>query len=71
MNLTAEQILAIDKGDPVCIEVDGRQCVLLNSAAFDRMREQIDEWHPATMLRNMADLMADDWNDPAMRVYDE
>ena len=71
MNLTAAQIQAIDNGEPVTIVVDGRHCVLLNNATFEKMRESIDHWHPSKMQRQMAELMSDDWNDSAMSVYDE
>lgn len=71
MNLTPEQIQSIDSGQPVNIVVDGRSCVLVPSSTYTQMQEQIDQWHPTTMQRNLADVMADDWNDPAMSVYDE
>jgi hypothetical protein len=71
MQLTAEQIQAIDKGEPVGLLVDGRQCVLLSSDAYDQFRSLVEDWEPSTMQRQMAEMMADDWNDPAMSVYDE
>ncbi len=71
VSLTAEQIEAIDNGEPVVLLVEGRDCVLLPSSRYNRMQEQIDQWHPSTMRRSMAELMADDWSDPAMSVYDE
>lgn len=71
MNLTAEQIKAIDEGEPVPVVVEGRQCVLLNSKLYDQIRETLVDWDPPTMRRHMADMMANDWNDPAMSVYDD
>ncbi len=71
MNLTPEQIQLIDNGEPVNIVVDGRSCVLLPSSTYGQMQEQIDQWHPATMQQNMSQVMADDWNESAMSVYDD
>jgi hypothetical protein len=38
---------------------------------YVQLCEAIDDWHRSTMQRQMAAMMADDWNDPAMSVYDE
>jgi hypothetical protein len=51
--------------------VEGRDCVLLRSESYDQLREAMADWDPSTMQRHMAKMMADDWNDPAMSVYDE
>ena len=71
MQLTSEQLQSLDSGQPVSLLVDGRVCVLLNSSVYDQFREWVEDWHPATMRRHMAAMMADDWNDPATSVYDE
>jgi hypothetical protein len=70
MQITSEQLRAIDLGQPVPLIVEGRNCVLL-PGTIDELRDALDDWHPKTMQRNMARLMADDWNDPAMSAYDE
>jgi hypothetical protein len=44
---------------------------LLTDASFDQVRALLDEWHPLKMQRQMADMMRDDWSDPAMSAYDE
>ena len=71
MDLTSEQIEALDKGEPVSLLVEGRKCVLLSDAVYEQVRELIEQWDPSTMQRHMAAVMADDWNDPAMSVYDD
>ena len=71
MELTSTQLQALDAGQPVPIEVDGRQCVLLSNTKYDAACELIEDWHPSTMLRQLANMMAEDWTDPAMSVYDE
>ena len=71
MNLTPDQIQSIDNGDPVRIIVDGRSCVLVSNSTYTQLQELIDQWHPATMHRNLSDVMADEWNDPAKSIYDE
>jgi hypothetical protein len=71
MELTSQQLQAIDAGQPVPISVEGRECVLLPGALFEQLRETMDDWHPAIMQRSMAQLMGEDWIDPAMSIYDE
>ena len=71
MEFTLPQLQAIDAGQPVPLMVDGRACVLLPSALYEQLREAIDDWSPRTMRPNLARLMAEDWSDPAMSVYDE
>lgn len=71
LSLTAEQLQEIDKGEAVSIFVGGRECVLLQSDSYSQMRNQIDQWNPLIMQFGMAQLMNEDWGDPAMSVYDE
>lgn len=71
MQVTAEQLQAIDSGQPVPLSVEGRPCVLVPGMLYEQFREAMEDWHPGTMRREMARLMAEDWNDPAMSVYDE
>lgn len=71
MDFTAQQLHAIDRGIPVPVNVEGRDCVLVPGALYERMREAIDDWHPASMERYMGQMLAEDWTDPAMSVYDE
>ena len=71
MLLSVEQVQAIDNGEPVRVEIEGRECVLLSGDAYDHIRGLIEDWDLCTMQRHMARMMADDWNDPSMNVYDE
>ena len=71
MQFTPEQIQALDSGQPVPLSVEGRPCVLLPGAVYEQFLEAVQDWHPAAMRRHMADMMAEDWNDPRMNVYDE
>ena len=71
MQVTSEQLEAIDRGQAVPLLIEGRDCVLLPGTLYEQLREAIDDWHPATMHKQIARMMADDWNDPAMGVYDE
>ena len=71
MDFTTQQLESIDAGEPVPLMVQGRPCVLVPSGLYDQLREAIDDWHPRTMRPTLARMMADDWNDPAMSVYDE
>jgi hypothetical protein len=67
MDLSLSQLQALDKGEAVLVVVEGRNCVLMREATY----EQLDEWHPLRMQRHMADMMRDDWSDPAMSIYDD
>lgn len=71
MDLTSSQLQALDSGEAVPIVVEGRSCVLLGTETFESLRELLDDWSPLTMQRHMAEMMRDDWSDPAMSVYDE
>lgn len=42
MNLTNDQIQALDHGDPVPITVDGRACVVLRRDIYDRVKQVIE-----------------------------
>lgn len=42
MDLTSEQIQAIDHGDAVAVNVDGRQCVVLRQEIYDRVKRVME-----------------------------
>jgi hypothetical protein len=67
MDISTEQLHALDDGQPVSLNVEGRPCVLVPSPLYEQL---FDDWHPRVMQRQVARMMADDWNDPAMSVYD-
>ncbi len=72
MNLTKDQIEAVKQGEPVHVlaEEVGGEVVLLRGDVFDRIAQLLDDWDPRLMRRHMADMMQEDWGDPAMSVYD-
>ena len=63
MDLSSEQLQAIDSGIPVPVNVEGRDCVLVPGLLYERVRDAIEDWHPS-MERYMGQMMADDWTDP-------
>lgn len=73
MTLTHDQIEALKQGKPVhaVSEEVGEEVVLLRGDVYDRIAELLDDWDPALMRRHMADMMKEDWEDPAMSVYDQ
>jgi hypothetical protein len=71
MELSPSQLQSLDAGQAVPLVVGGRSCVLLSDAAFDAVRQATDAWRPEALQRQLAQLMQDDWSDPAMSVYDE
>lgn len=70
MQFSPDQLRTLDSGQPPPLTVEGRKCVLLSGAYYDSLREASDDWHPGMTLRHMAEMMADDWNDPATGIYD-
>lgn len=71
MNLTSDQVQALDRGDAVPIVVAGRECVVVRKEIYDRVMLALDEWSDEDMRAIMARTMQDDWSDPRMDVYDE
>ncbi|MDA1013211.1 MAG: hypothetical protein O3A00_02025 [Planctomycetota bacterium] len=72
MQLNSEQLQLLDAGRTVAIVVDGRDCFVVPRRVYEtHERDLLDDWHPGTMQRQMAEVMSDDWNDPAMSVYDD
>ena len=54
MNITKEQFEAAEQGQPVEIETEGREFVLLSRDRYDRMKNLIsedDEWSDEEMSR--------------------
>jgi hypothetical protein len=71
MNLTEEQVKAVEQGYPISLVVDRTECVLLRKDLYDQLRELLEDWDPRIMRRHMAEMMRDDWTDPAMNVYNQ
>jgi hypothetical protein len=52
MNLTFDQRKSLDRGDPVPIEENGLQCVLVRADVFERISSLASgEWTPEEMRR--------------------
>ena len=71
MQFSSEQLAALDQGQPVPLTIEGRECVLIPGSLYEQFQQALDDWHPAGMRPHMAKMMAEDWQDPAMSVYDE
>ncbi len=75
MNLSNEQIQALDRGQAVPLTVDGRACVVIRREVYERAKPAIEydasEWTAEEMRSVMARTMDDDWSDPRVDVYDE
>lgn len=70
MTLTTQQIDAVQPVHIVPEEV-GQEVVLIRGDLFQQIAGRFDDWDPAIMRPGMARMMEEDWNDPAMSVYDE
>jgi hypothetical protein len=71
MPISQEQLEALDLGQPVPLSVAGRECILLPGSLYEQLRDAVEDWHPVTMRRRFATIMAEDWDDPAMSIYDD
>jgi hypothetical protein len=73
MQITAEQRELADQGEAVRIAdpETSAEYVILRSEYFDRVVGLIDDWNPADLRPLLARVMSDDWDDPAMNVYDQ
>ena len=74
MDLTSEQVLAIDHGDAVPIVVDGRSCVLLREDVFDRVKRVIDFDDSESSPEEMYPAIIAAWDeedDPGLDAYQE
>lgn len=75
-NISEEQRHAVEaaQGQPVEIfdPVKNSRFLLVRAEEFEAMRAIVaaDDWSPREMYPKMADVMADEWSDPAMDSYD-
>jgi hypothetical protein len=74
MKLTDEQIRALDHGDPICVTMDGRDCVVLRRDIYDRIRRVVEyddsDMEPEEAYR--AVLAAwDEEEDPGLEAYQD
>ncbi|MBW3541146.1 MAG: hypothetical protein KY476_12830 [Planctomycetes bacterium] len=71
MVLTAEQQAAIEQGQPVSVIVGTTPCVIVREDVYQGIEAMLDDWDPRLMRRHLASMMAEDWGDPAMEIYDQ
>lgn len=71
MNLTSEQRHTLQQGEAVPMMVDETKCVLIRNDVYEQLKELLDDWDPRLLRRHLATMMAEDWNDPVMNVYDQ
>lgn len=71
MQLSPDQMQALDAGEAVPVVIGDKQCVLLSSGLYEQLRHLISDWELNSMQRHLAHMMADDWCDPAMSAYDD
>jgi len=71
MNITKEQLEAVESGEAVELTLDGTECVVIKKDVYESVRDLIDDAHPKTMKKHLGKIMEEDWNDPAMDVYDQ
>lgn len=75
MNLTQEQRLALQRGEAVPVQIDGKACVVLPREIYDRVKRIVEyDDGPLTeaerrFLLQQAGKRAG-WEDPEMDVYD-
>lgn len=70
MQITHEQTKAVERGEAVPVTVGETECVVLRRDVYEYVREALDDWDPRFMRRQMAEMMGEDWADPAMDIYD-
>jgi hypothetical protein len=70
--LTADQKLAIDRGEVVSITIEGRSCVILTQDKYENVRAGTEPLSPEQrrFLLQQAGMRAG-WGDPEMAVYDD
>jgi hypothetical protein len=71
MNLTNDQLKAVEAGVPVPVLLDSTKCVLLREDVYDRLRQVTSDVLDAdTVYSLIEEVMADDdANDPALQSY--
>ncbi len=69
--ITKEQLEAVESGEAVEVTVDGMKCVVIKKEMYESVRELIDDAHPRTMKKHLEKIMKEDWDDPAMDIYNQ
>ena len=74
MNISAENLRAVKDGQPLrFVEPAGTELVSARADEFDRARSISDaaDFDPREAMPMIWHAMKDDWEDPAMDVYDQ
>jgi uncharacterized protein YgbK (DUF1537 family) len=70
VNLTSEQLKALEEGHPVSVVIDTTRCVVVRQDVFERVQRAIAEDHAELRAIFARAAESSDWNDPKMDVYD-
>lgn len=73
MNLTAEQKQALEHGQTVSMMVDQMPCVLVRADVYQRIAALLDvgEYEPSQGYEAFRQAAGDEWDDPALDVYEQ
>jgi hypothetical protein len=71
MNLTTEQIKAVESGEPVPILVDQVKCVVIREDLWNRLKQVASDALSADVVYGLIEeaMADDDANDPALQSY--
>jgi ASC-1-like (ASCH) protein len=74
MNLSEEQLRAIESGDAVPITVGRTECLVIRREVYEKFRDILADELPSVeeqryMLREVGKMAG--WDDPEMDVYDQ
>ena len=74
MNLTPQQLLAVQEGEPFRFTVPDvtGEFIVVRADVFDRVKLLLDsgDFEPSEAMPLIWQAMKSDWEDPAMDVYD-
>lgn len=65
MTLSIEQRQDLAKGRLVPVVVDEAECIMVRRDVLDQFADELD---PRRFYPHMAQMLAEDWDDPAMAV---
>ncbi len=71
MNITKEQLEAVEGGEAVEVTLEGTECVIIKKDVYESVRDLIEDAHPRVMKKHLGKIMNEDWSDPAMDVYNQ
>jgi hypothetical protein len=75
MNLSTDQLKALDRGQAVPLKIDKRECVVVRRDVYERVKDlsyDDTEMDPAEAYPFVNEVMADDdANDPTLESYQD